>query len=152
MIRIPWRLFLPFAALWTQTVWGADHGYWEIPSPDHAQTFAYGSEEHRAWVQRGNHLDLIISFTNEPYVDRSEPRQYDDFSFNFPSVVLGDDARTFYEVREREKIPVAVKHPGPFGPEIGLLPSTFLVIAKPHGYLTLILVVNKARAGILPHK
>jgi hypothetical protein len=121
-----------------------DFVYWKIPSPQHGQTFSYGSENRRAWLQRGNHLGLFIEFTNDPYVDRVTPRQYDDFSFHFPNVTLGKDGRTFYYHPPQQKaVPVAMKHPGLFGDDIRLLPSASLVVDQPHGWLTLTLLVRK---------
>ena len=69
-----------------------------VSSPTHGQTFAYGSEQHQAWCARGpdRHLALTTEFTNDPYVDRNNPRQFDDFIFDFPDVRLGADGRTFY--------------------------------------------------------
>jgi hypothetical protein len=116
---------------------------WRIESPDHAQTFAYGSERHRAWAEEGrhNHLVLFLSFTNDPYVSSIEPRQYDDFTFSFPNITLGKDGRTFYYHAHGRSIAVAEKRSGFLGiEEIRLLPSAALVIDKPHGYLSLSLV------------
>jgi len=44
-----------------------------VSSPTHGQTFAYGSEQHQAWLARGadRHLALTTEFTNDPYVDRT---------------------------------------------------------------------------------
>jgi len=122
---------------------------WVVASPSHGQTFAYGSEKHRQWIARGpdHHLALSTEFTNDPYVDRTEPRQYDDFIFDFPSITLGRSGRTFYyHAPGGRAVPVAIQHRGLFGlDEIDLLATSFLVLHKPHGFLSFDLVVaNRA--------
>jgi len=116
------------------------HAY-RVPSPDHEQTFAYGSEQNRVWAQRGKdkHLALLLNFTNDPYVDRDNPRLYDNFTFSFPDVILGKDGRTFYyRAKNGRLVPVAAKERDIFGvTEIKLLPNATLSVAKPHGYLSL---------------
>ena len=116
---------------------------WEVPSPNHAQTFAYGSERHRAWIDARGHLAVVMNFTNDPYVDQISPRQYDDFTFDFPGVVLGKDGRTFYyhPPGTGRSVAVAVIKPGLFGPGVELLPSSFLAVQKSHGLLSLNLLV-----------
>jgi hypothetical protein len=121
----------------------AHAGLWEVKSPDHRQTFAYGSERNRSWLRQGSHLAAVLDFTNDPYVDNDNPRQYDDFIFQFPNVVLGQDGRTFYyRAPGRKSVPVAVMHPGLFGEETRLLPASFLVVDKLHGRLSLTLLVS----------
>lgn len=124
---------------------------WFIVSPDHAQTFAFGTETKRAWAQLApnQHLGLYLNFTNDPYVDRDNPRRYDNFLFNFPAVRLGGDGRTFfYHTPEGRLVPVARKRPDLFGfDEIKLLPNAELLVHSPHGYLTLTLVVRPMPAG-----
>jgi hypothetical protein len=118
---------------------------WSATSPDHEQTFVYGTESHRSWSVRGNHLVLFISYTNDPFVDRSNPRQYDDFSFDFPQVRLQPDGRTFsYRAPDGRLVPVARKQPGFLGiEEITLLPNSDLLIDERHGYLTLSLQISE---------
>jgi hypothetical protein len=120
---------------------------WYVTSPEHDQTFAYGSESHRAWSSYGNppHLLLFLDYTNDPYVDRSNPREYDNFSFDFPNVKLQSDGHTFsYLTPGGHAIPVALKQAGFLGiDEIKLLPTSKLIIAKPHGYLTLTLMIEE---------
>jgi len=119
---------------------------WTIPSPTHEQTFAYGSEWHRAWVSRGpeHHLALDLEFTNDPYVSNDEPRRYDDFTFDFPQVTRGADGRTFYYHPGRGRaIPVAAYRSGFLGiDELKLLPHQALAICAPHGFLSLTLFVS----------
>ncbi len=129
---------------------GSAHLY-IVSSPTHQQTFAYGSEQHQAWVARGSdrHLAVVTEFTNDPYVDRIEPRQYDDFTFDFPEVLIGPDHRTFYYRPPGGKaVAVAERYHGFFGlDEIRLLDNAVLIVKKPHGYLTLNLLVNDRPAA-----
>jgi hypothetical protein len=128
-------LFLPVRGAFART--------WEITSPEHEQTFAFGSERQRQWQLLGNHLGVIIHFTNDPYVDVDNPRRYDDFTFGFPRVTLGRDGRTFFfHPAKGPAIPVATRSPGFLGTEIRLLPNSGLIVDKPHGFLTLTLVVS----------
>jgi hypothetical protein len=117
---------------------------WAITSPNHEQTFAYGTESRREWSARGNHLVLFIDYTNDPFVDRDNPRQYDSFSFDFPQIRLERDGRTFsYRAPDGRLVPVARRQPGFLGiEEIRLLPESDLLIIAPHGYLTLTLQVS----------
>jgi len=120
--------------------------FWSIASPNHEQTFAYGSEQSRVWVERGRdrHLAVLLDFTNDPYVDDDNPRQYDSFTFAFPQVVIGRDGHTFYyHTSDGRSVPVATKESGFLGiDEIKLLPHAELVVKKPHGYLSLWLAVD----------
>jgi hypothetical protein len=119
---------------------------WRVESPNHGQTFAYGSVQNHAWMIQGSnrHLALHLNLTNDPYVDIDNPRQYDSFIFNFPNVTLGKDSHTFYyRSPDGNSVPVAVRHPGFLGIEqIRLLPNAYLEIQKPHGYLTLAVVLG----------
>ena len=114
--------------------------FWRVYSPEHDQTFAYGSEQNRVWLQWGpdRHLVLMLKYTNDPYVDRNNPRLYDTFFFPFPAITLGKDGHTFYyRTPSGRLIPVAAKRPDFFGVnEVKLLPDAVVVVEKPHGYLT----------------
>ena len=122
---------------------------WRIASPDHAQTFSDGMEQNRVWAERGRdrHLVVLLEFTNDPFVDRQNPRQYDNFTFSFPDVTLGKDGHTFYyRTPEARSIPVADKRADLFGiDEIRLLPNASLIVGQPHGFLSLTLVVRNPR-------
>ncbi len=124
---------------------------WRIASPDHEQTFAYGMETNRVWAERGRdrHLTVLLSFTNDPFVDRQNPREYDNFTFGFPSVRLGSDGHTFYyKTSGGRSIPVAEKRADVLGiHEIKLVPNAVLVIHMPHGYLSLEIVPGEALSG-----
>jgi hypothetical protein len=120
--------------------------FWNVASPDHEQTFAYGSEQRRVWAERGRdrHLAVLLDFTNDPYVDSNDPRQYDNFIFSFPGVTMGKDGHTFYyHTPDGRSIPVAAKRPDFLGiNEIHLLPNASLMVDQPHGYLSLTLVLE----------
>ena len=120
--------------------------FWQVVSPDHEQTWADGMEQNRVWAERGRdrHLVVLMEFTNDPFVDRQNPREYDNFSFAFPGVTLGKDGRTFYyRTPEGRSIPIAAKRADFFGiNEIHLLPNASLIVHRPHGYLTLALAID----------
>jgi hypothetical protein len=120
--------------------------FWRVDSPDHEQTFSYGTETNRAWAAwgRDRHLAVVLDFTNDPYVDRTDPRQYDHFTFSFPGVTLGKDGHTFYyHASSGRAIPVASKRPDFLGvDEIDLRPNASLIVDKPHGYLSLSLIIR----------
>jgi hypothetical protein len=90
------------------------------------------------------HLAIAMNFTNDPHVDIVNPRQYDDFIFDFPDVVLGRNGRTFYYQPPGSAHPVAVaeRSRGFLGDEVRLLPSAQLLVRAPHGYLSLILLAG----------
>ena len=121
-----------------------------MTSPDHEQTFSYGTETDRVWTERNGHLALLLNFTNDPFVDRANPREYDNFTFGFPNVRLGKDGHTFYfHAPDGRDIPVAKKRSDFLGiNEVKLLPTTFLIVNKPHGYLTLTLVVSESSTAV----
>ncbi len=93
--------------------------FWRIPSPDHEQTFTYGSERGRQWTQSGadRHLAVWLHFTNDPYVNVDYPRRYDDFLFSFPPVKLGPDGIFYYRDDNDRRIPIAQRRTGLFGIE-----------------------------------
>ncbi len=119
----------------------AEEGHWVVPSSNQEQTYAYGSESHHQWINRSGHLALYVEFTNDPYVDRINTRQYDDFEFEFPSIRLGADGRTFYLRPFHEAaVPVAAKRSGQ---GIGLLASSLMTVRKVHGIVTIILSIKR---------
>jgi hypothetical protein len=140
-------LLLALGFIWNSVVEArvAASPVWSITSPDHAQTFSYGTESRRQWSARGNpqHLVLFLDYTNDPFVDRSNPRQYDSFSFDFPKVKLQPDGRTFScRAPDGRLVPVAISKSGFLGlREIELLPSAHLIVAMPHGSITLTLQI-----------
>lgn len=121
------------------------HAY-VVKSPEHHQTFAYGSERHHEWIARGpdRHLALSLEFTNDPYVDRTEPRQYDDCILDFPTVLLGSDGRTFYyHDANGRSIAIADRYRDFLGiNEIRLSNQAELILKSPRGYLTAYLVLE----------
>ena len=117
--------------------------FWPLVSPDHAQTWAYGTETSRVWKQWGRHLALLLTFTNDPFVDRDSPRQTDNFRFDFRDIRLGADGRTFYyPPADGRRIPVAAIRPDFLGVgEVRLLPNANVVVSRPSGYITVYLNV-----------
>ncbi len=150
------RRFIPALAVFTCSLWllsaptvlASSHA-WRVESPDHGQTYAFGSEKRRAWMETGpdRHLTLFMELTNDPYVDIDNPRRWDTFTFSFPSIRLGKDGRTFYyHDGEGNTVPVAQRRPGFLGiTEIKLLPNASLNVSKVHGYLSLELFVEDPR-------
>ncbi len=128
------------------SAWADPRQFWRVASPDHEQTFAYGTETNRVWAERGRdrHLVVLLDFTNDPFVDRQHPREYDNFTFSFPGVRLGQDGHTFYyHAPDGRAVAVAVKRSDFLGiNEIHLLPNAVLVVDQPHGYLSLSLVIE----------
>ena len=139
---VPILALLAFMAMGAPASAATNH-FWQITSPDHAQTFAYGTETNRVWKQWGSHLALLLDYTNDPYVDYNFPRQYDNFRFDFPNVFLGADGRTFYyRTTDGRRIPVATKRPDLFGiDEVKLLPNASVAVRLPSGYITVFLNV-----------
>jgi hypothetical protein len=139
VLAIVWIFVVPLQA-------GSSPHFWRVDSPNHGQTFAYGSERDRAWLALGDdhHLGFSIDFTNDPYVDIDNPRRCDSFVFSFPEVRLGNDKHTFYfHADDGRAIPVAVRRADFLGiDEIRLLPNALLEIREPHGHLSLSLLVQ----------
>jgi hypothetical protein len=126
----------------------ASQQIWYVTSPDHGQTYAYGSETKHSWAKLGpnGHLALYATFSNEPFAQGASSR-YDDFTFNFPQVKLGPGGHTFfYHTSSGLDLVVARKQSGFLGiTEIKLLPTAYLVVKKSHGYVTMMLVI-----GVVP--
>jgi len=100
-------------------------------------------EQSLVWKLWGRHLALLLNFTNDPYVDYNNPREYDNFRFDFPRVRIGADGRTFYyHTADGRRIPVAAIHSGFLGiDEVRLLPNANVVVSRPSGYITVYLNV-----------
>jgi hypothetical protein len=109
-------------------------------------------ETNRVWRRWGRHLALLLDFTNDPYVDYTNPRQYDNFRFDFPDVRLSADGHTFYyRTADGRLIPVAVLKPGLLGiEEVRLLRNANVVVSRPHGYITVYLNVLDPAGRLLP--
>jgi hypothetical protein len=138
---LPAFMLLSLLAL-SVPVHAKDH-FWKLVSPDHEQTYAYGTEQSRVWKNWNGHLALLLNFTNDPFVDRQNSRQWDDFRFDFPNVRIGADGHTFYYLTQDDRrIPVAMTHAGFLGiNEVRLLPSASVAVSRPHGYITVYLNV-----------
>ncbi len=122
----------------------AEKHYWRITSPDHGQTYSYGMEQNRVWTQWGQHLALLLTYTNDPFVDRSNPRMTDNLTFHFRNIVLGRHGSTFYyTTRTGRKIPVAQKKADFFGiNEVHLLPEAVVLVEKLHGYVSAVIILE----------
>jgi hypothetical protein len=120
---------------------------WYVTSPDHGQTYAYGSETNHSWTIGGsnNHLALNATYSNGPWAQGSNVL-YDNFIFNFPQVKLGSGGHTFfYHASNGLNLPVARRQSGFLGiTQIKLLPTAYLVTKKKHGFLTQTLVIGVA--------
>lgn len=116
-----------------------------IKSPDHAQTFAYGSMISHQLYAGGTtgELGARITFSNLPYYDDDQPRGDEAFDFHFPGVQL-DRARGTLFVRSRhgEMIPVARSHEGLLCRWIDLAPSAKIYLLKEHGRVTAVLTAT----------
>ncbi len=117
---------------------------WRVSSPDRHQTFAYGTESDRKFADWRGHLALLLTYTNDPFVDRMNWRQWDNFRFDFPQIKRDKDFRTFYFVAaDGRHIPVAEKRPDFLGiNEVKLLPTSQLVVNKVRGLVTVSLLVT----------
>ncbi len=93
------------------------------------------------WKLWGNHLALLLTYTNDPFVDWQNPRQWEDFRFDFPGVRIGSDGRTFYyHTAGGRNIAVAAIKSGFLGiKEVKLLPNANVVVNSRSGYLTVYL-------------
>ncbi len=140
------KIALAVMSVWLLLGTVAEADIIHVTSPDHGQTFAYGMEQQRAWGERGSdrHLILYLNYTNDPYVDRNNPREYDNFTFSFPTITRTATGHTFvYRTPKGRLIPVADKHPSFLGiDQIRLLPNTVLIVRKPHGFVTVILQIE----------
>jgi hypothetical protein len=112
--------------------------FWQVFSPDHEQTYAYGTETNRFWKLWRGHLALFLEFSNDPAVDRNNPRQYDNFRFDFPTIRIGANGDTLYlHTEDGRRIPVASLWHDFFGfEEVRLLPNANVIVDRPHGYIT----------------
>jgi hypothetical protein len=120
----------------------AKNFYWKVVSPDHEQTYAYATETNRVWKNWNGHLAVLLTFSNDPFVDRQNPRELDNFRFDFPNVRLGSDNTFYYHTASGRSIPVAMIRSGFLGfDEVHLLPSASAVVSRPHGYITVYLNV-----------
>lgn len=118
---------------------------WAEISPDHGQTYAYGSVTAKSWHRVGSnqHLALYATFDNGPWAQGGGLR-YDYFTFNFPHITLGSDGETFYYTTSSgRKVPVAkIVNGFLWTKDIKLLPNAYLIIRKKHGYLTVTLLIS----------
>jgi hypothetical protein len=120
-------------------------------SPDHHQTFAYGSIiGHQLYLERsGRGLAARITFSNWPYDSGDEPRRDESFEFRFPGIKYDATQRTFFvSGRGGQPIPVARFHRDLFCNSVDLAPGAKIYLLKHSGRVTAILTAtDHPRAG-----
>jgi hypothetical protein len=122
-----------------------------VTSPDHPQTFAYGSMIwHQLYLDAAGELAARITFSNLPYVGDDEPRSDEPFDFRFPGVRFDSARRTFLaRGSRRELIPVARFREGPASGWIDLARGTKIYLVKESGRVTATLTATDyPRAGV----
>jgi hypothetical protein len=122
-----------------------------ITSPDHAQTFAYGSMiDHQLYLDHtAGELAARITFSNLPYSDDNDPRRDELFEFRFPRVHLDSARRTFFaRGGDGELIPIArFRRDGECG-WADLAPGAKIYLVKESGRVTATLTATDyPRAG-----
>ncbi len=123
-----------------------------VTSPNHAQTYAYGSVSwHQLYLERTRgELTARITFSNRPYADTNQPPTDEPFDFRFPGVRV-DFARHAFVARGRrdEFIPVAWFRGDPACGWIKLAPGAKIYLLKDSGRVTATLTAtNYPRGGI----
>lgn len=116
-----------------------------IVSPDHHQTFAYGSMvSHQLYFeQSGSNLAARITFSNSPYDDDNEPRSDESFDFRFPGIKFDATRRMFFvSGRGGQTIPVARFRRDPFCSWVDLAPGSKIYLLKQSGRVTAILTAT----------
>src|SRR5438045_2223683 len=82
----------------------------EIVSPDHASTFAYGGVAMHQLEReaRTNQLVARVTFSNRWYSDNDYQRRDEDFDFHFPSLRLDPAEQRYFASGTRSRwVPVA---------------------------------------------
>ena len=110
-----------------------------VVSPNHAQTYAYGSVTWRQlYLERTRgELTARITFSNVPFADANQPPTYEPFDFRFPGVHI-DSARHAFVTRGRrgESIPVAWFRGDPSWGWVKLAPNAKIYLVKESGRVT----------------
>jgi len=110
-----------------------------VTSPNHSQTFAYGSMISHQLCRGGTAGELVarITFSNLPYYDDDQPRRDESFDFYFPNVQLNSARQTFSARSRRGKlIPVARYREGMACGWIDLVPGAKIYLLKESGRVT----------------
>lgn len=110
-----------------------------ITSPNHAQTFAYGSMiSHQLYLGRAaGDLMAQITFSNSPYYDDDQPRRDESFDFHFPGVQFDSARNTFFaKTGHGEMIPIARVRQGLACGWIDLAPGAKMYLVKESGRVT----------------
>ena len=110
-----------------------------VVSPNHAQTYAYGSVTWRQLYLERTHGELAarITFSNVPFADSSDPPREEPFDFRFPGIRV-DRARHAFVTQGRrgESIPVAWFRGDPSCGWIKLTANTKIYLLKESGRVT----------------
>jgi hypothetical protein len=114
----------------------------EIVSPNHAFTFAYGDAiSHQIERDRlTNEMIARVTFSNYLYAGDREPRCDETFDFVFPGLRF-DAARNEFVARTRHqvRIPIASSHPNFPYPGYKLEPTAKIFLLKRSGRVTAVL-------------
>jgi hypothetical protein len=122
-----------------------------ITSPNHAQTFAYGSMiSHQLYLDRAaGDLVARITFSNSPYYDDDQPRRDESFDFHFPGVQFNSAQHMFLARSGHGKlIAVARYREGLACGWVDLAPGAKVYLVKESGRVTAtITATDHARVG-----
>ena len=123
-----------------------------IPSPDHAQTFAYGGMISRQlYLNRGGgELAARVTFSNLPYAGDTEPRRDESFDFRFPGAQFDSARHAFFAKGPHgDLIPVARFRGNTACGWIDLASGAKIYLLKEHGRVTATLTATDyPRAGM----
>jgi hypothetical protein len=120
-------------------------GALSIPSPDHAETFAYGGIISRQlYLNRaGGELAARITFSNLPYAGDTEPRRDESFDFRFPGAQFDPARHAFFaKGLHGDPIPVARFRGNTACGWIDLASSAKIYLLKEHGRVTAVLTAT----------
>jgi hypothetical protein len=121
---------------------GAHGQSFEIVSPNHFYTFAYGDAIFHE-IDRDhftNEMIARVTFSNYPYAGDREPRRDETFDFVFPGLHF-DAARNKFVARTRHqvRIPIAALHPNLPYAGYKLEPNAQIFLVKRSGHVTAVL-------------
>jgi hypothetical protein len=116
-----------------------------VVSPDSAQTYSFSTIARKKliWNEEKNQLEAIITFTNVPYADRTQPKVEEFFSFCFPGVTYDPESGIFHATGESGgKIPVAEWKEGLISDWIEPGPRTQIFVLKRSGVVQVTLAAT----------
>ena len=121
-----------------------------VASPDHAQTYAYGSVTWRQLylTRTRGELAARITFSNVPFADSNEPRRDESFDFRFPGIQVDVAQHVFVaKGRRGESIPVAWFRGDLSIGWIKLAPNAKIYLLKENGRVTATLTATSYPRG-----